>query len=158
MLDETADVNPFPPAIVTVLSLAFAVYDPLSPAIPCNTFWTTLGEEFVIVKLSPATSVDIPVPPTKLIVVDVLLAVLVLTSVPITVNTFWSGAPKDPVIAIVTVSPAIEVEMFEPPAIVKVSVAADAVVEPLSALIVSNKFCVVPPPPPEAVSSLAGYQ
>ena len=102
-----------------------------------------LGEEFVIVKLSPATSVDTPVPPIKLIVVDVLLAVLLLLSVPITVNTFWSGAPKAPVIAMVTVSPAIEVEMFEPPAIVKVSVAADAVVDPLSALIVSNKFCVV---------------
>ena len=78
VVEDRAVVIPFPPDIVTVLSLAFAVYDPLSPAKLCNTFWTTLGDEFVIVRLSPATSVDIPVPPTKLSVVVALLAVLLL--------------------------------------------------------------------------------
>ena len=40
----------------------------------------------------------------------------------------------------VTVSPVIDVAIFVPPAIINVSVAADAVVVPVSAVTVSNKF------------------
>ncbi len=56
----------------------------------------------------------------------------------------------------VNVSPVSEVSIFVPPAIIKVSFAADAVVVPVSALTVSNKFCVVPPPPPPDCWSFAG--
>ena len=56
----------------------------------------------------------------------------------------------------VTVSPDNAVEIFVPPAIIKVSFAALAVVVPVSALTVSNKFCVVPPPQPPDCWSFAG--
>ena len=58
--------------------------------------------------------------------------------------------------SIVSVSPVIDVVILVPPAIINVSLAADAVVVPVSPLTVSNKFCVVPPLPPVPCSSLAG--
>ena len=114
-----------------------------------------LGESLVNVIAPALRLVLIPVPPKKLSVSVVTVADVVPLSAPNVSNKFWSGAPSAPVIVTVSVSPTNAVEMFVPPTILNVSFAADAVVVPVSPVNVSNRFCVVPPPP-VAVSSLAG--
>ena len=133
---------PVPPAIVNVSVVVLAAVEPVSAAIVSQIFWSTLGELFVIVIVSVVAFVVIVIPvPSAKVKVSVVESATT-SDWPLTAivwKRFWSTLGAS--LVIVNVSPDTAVDIPVPPAIVRVSVAISAVVEPLSPTIDSNTFC-----------------